>query len=153
MMSFKSKQGESLDGLQDLPQSGLVLTAKSIAKGCATGPVLSRTRKVSRIGRLMEAGAWTDAALALIELELPQWKLRRLVFDHGEWFCSLSRQPNLPAELDETADASHQVLPLAILQAALEAERKARIGRNTRAPTVPQVPKASRQAVCCDNFA
>lgn len=74
MMSFKSKQGEGLDGLQDLHQSGLVLTANAIAKGCARAPVLSRTRKVSRIGRLIEAAAWTDAALALIELELPQWE-------------------------------------------------------------------------------
>jgi hypothetical protein len=153
MMSFKSKQDGNLDGLHDLQPSGLVLTAKAIAKACASGPVLSRARKFSRIGRLIEAGAWTDAALALIELELPQWKLRRLVYESGEWFCSLSRQPNLPAELDETADARHGVLSLAILQASLEAQRKARIGRNTRALTVPQVPKASRQAVCCDNFA
>jgi hypothetical protein len=152
-MSFKWKQDESLDRPPDWHGSGLVPAAKAIAEGCASGPVLSRARKISRIDRLMEAGAWTDAALALIELELPLWKLRRLVYENGAWFCSLSRQPNLPAELDETADASHEVLPLAILHAALEAQRKAGIGRNTRALTVPQVPKASRQAVCCDNFA
>ena len=32
-----------------------------------------------RINRLIAARAWTDAALALVELELPQWSLRRIV--------------------------------------------------------------------------
>ena len=61
------------------------------------------------------ARAWNDAALALVELELPAWKLRRLVHENGKWHCSLSRHPNLPVALDDTATASHEVLPLAIL--------------------------------------
>ena len=28
------------------------------------------------------------AALALVELELPAWKLRRLIYEDGEWLCS-----------------------------------------------------------------
>jgi hypothetical protein len=151
-MSFESKQDESLNGLQNPHQTGLTLIAKAIAKGCASGPVLSKAQKAARIDRFVKAGAWTDAAVALVDLELPQWKIRRLVYENREWFCSLSRQPALPAELDETADSSHELVPLAILHAALEVQRKAGIGRNTRAPTVPQVPKASDQTVCCDNF-
>ena len=54
-----------------------------------------RQRKL-RINRLIAAGAWTDAALALVELELPQWSLRRIVYEDGEWHCCLSRQPQLP---------------------------------------------------------
>ena len=60
----------------------------------------------TRVDQLIEVGAWTDAALALIELELPAWKLRRLIYEEGAWFCSLSREPNLPVEFDDTADAS-----------------------------------------------
>jgi hypothetical protein len=50
-------------------------------------------------------------------VELPGWKLRRLVYQDGEWLCSLSKQPNMPEDIDETADAVHEVLPLAILTA------------------------------------
>ena len=55
----------------------------------------------ARIDQLIEARAWNDAALALVELELPAWKLRRLVYEDGEWHCSLSRQPNLPVALED----------------------------------------------------
>jgi hypothetical protein len=109
--------------------------------------------KAARIDQLIDAGAWNDAALALIELELPAWKLRRLVYEDGEWFCSLSKQPNLPVALDDTADARHEVLPLAILSAFLEARRTASAVRETSSPTVPQVRPTSGFAVCCDNFA
>ena len=53
--------------------------------------VLKRTGKAALIDRLIESGAWTDAALALVEIELPAWKLRRLVLEDGEWLCSLSK--------------------------------------------------------------
>ena len=46
----------------------------------------------ARIIRLVESGAFADATLALIELELPQWKLRRLICDDGEWHCAFSKQ-------------------------------------------------------------
>ena len=65
------------------------------------------------IDELIEARAWNDAALTLVELELPAWKQRRLIYEDGKWHCSLSRHPNLPVALDDTATASHEVLPLA----------------------------------------
>jgi hypothetical protein len=111
-----------------------------------------RAEKANRIYQLIEAGAWTDAALALIELELPAWKLRRLVYEDGEWLCSLSRQPNLPVALDDTADASHEVLPLAILSAFVEARRRTGAMRETSLQIVPQVRRSAGYAICCDNF-
>src|SRR5665213_1260292 len=92
-------------------------------------------------------------ALTLIELELPAWKLRRLVYEDGEWFCSLSKQPNLPVALDDTADARHEVLPLAILSAFVEARCTTSAARETSSPTVPQVQPTSGIVICCDNFA
>lgn len=106
----------------------------------------------ARLDRLMETGAWTDASLALVELELPQWKLRRLVYDDGEWLCSLSKQPRLPLGLDEVAEASHEVMPLAILIALLEA-RRAAASSVTDVSTVPRVRPLPGSAVCCDSFA
>jgi hypothetical protein len=105
----------------------------------------------ARINRLIECGAWTDATLALVELELPRWKLRRLVYDDGEWLCSLSNQPRLPLGLDELAEASHEILPLAILIAFLRA-RQAAAPRAASSSSVPQVRAAEGYAMCCDNF-
>jgi len=46
---------------------------------------LTPPSSAARIDQLIEARAWNDAALALVELELPAWKLRRLVYEDGEW--------------------------------------------------------------------
>ena len=120
---------------------------------CVRLPALGRTEKAARLNRLIEAGAWTEVALALIELELPQWQLRRLVHDDGEWLCSLSKQPNLPAEYDDTADARHENLPLALLSAFVEARRQAATTRHVSVAAVPQVKSTTGYIVCCDNFA
>jgi hypothetical protein len=102
--------------------------------------------------RLIRSGAWIDAILGLIELELPQWKLRRLVCEDGEWLCSLSRHPQLPIGLDEVAEASHETMPLAILIAFVEARRLAAASA-AGSTAVPQVRPAPTYAMCCDNFA
>ncbi len=99
---------------------------------------------------MLEASAWTDAAFALIELELSLWTVRRLIFEDGAWFCSLTRQPSLPLELDETADAGHEVLPLAILLSFLQARR---ITASSPKTTVPVIKTARNEMLCCDNFA
>jgi hypothetical protein len=124
-----------------------------IADACIRLPVLHKAGKTARLNQLIEAGAWSDATLALIELELPAWKLRRLIYEDGEWFCSLSKQPNLPVEFDDTADARHEVLPLAILSAFVEARRPATIMREIGSSAVPKIRPTSGIVICCDNFA
>jgi hypothetical protein len=89
-------------------------------------PRLSSARQrglATDIDRFVEAGSWTDLALGLVRLELPTWRIRRLACEGGEWLCSLSRRPHLPLGLDETADGTHDDLPLAILRALVEAIR------------------------------
>jgi hypothetical protein len=108
--------------------------------------------KVGRLRRLIEAQAWAEAALALIDLKLPQWRLRRITYDGGQWHCALSRQRELPDWLDQSAEASHSELSLAILDAVLEAQRLAlRCGM----PSVPPTPREVMTGdawLCCDNF-
>jgi hypothetical protein len=77
--------------------------------------------KTITLDRVIEAGAWTDAAITLIGFELPNWSVRRLVCEDGEWVCSLSRQPNLSIFLDELAEGSHAVLALVVLRAFVAA--------------------------------
>jgi hypothetical protein len=127
------------------------LMSEAIAEACVRFGALGSAAK-ARVDRLIETSAWTDATLALVELELPQWQLRRLVYEDGEWLCSLSKQPRLPLGLDEAAEATHEILPLAILIAFLQA-RRAAMASATVATTVPQVRSAPSDAVCCDNFA
>ncbi len=129
------------------------LIRQIITNACTRLPVLRNAGKAANIDRLIEVGAWCDVALALIEIELPVWSVRRLVREDGEWFCSLTRQPNLPVALDDTADATHQALPLAIFSAFLEARRRISVVREAGVPIVPQVRPAAGGAICCDNFA
>jgi hypothetical protein len=125
---------------------------KVVAAACTRLPLLSKLGRAGQLDRLVEAGAWTDAALALIGLELPAWKLRRLVYEDGEWLCSLSRQPNVPAALDEPAEAIHEALSLAILRAFIAARRRSSLNAET-APTAPKSGRAPGLVLCCDNFA
>jgi hypothetical protein len=106
-----------------------------------------------RIERLIDSGAWTDAALALLELELPQWRLRRLAYDDGEWHCALSRQRELPEWLDQSIEARHADLPLAILRAFADARHMPAPSSRTSVPAVPRFASLLYEPVCCDNFA
>jgi hypothetical protein len=107
----------------------------------------------ARVARLIESGAFVEAALAMIELELPGWKLRRLVYEDGEWICSLSRNRELPDWLDDATEARHETLALAILAAFLEAQRDAAPSDQVNSTTVPSVRPPADYGVCCDNFA
>jgi hypothetical protein len=127
------------------------LMSEVIATACARFGALGSATK-AKVKWLIEAGAWTDATIGLLRLELPQWKLRRLVNEDGKWLCSLCKQPSIPLEYDEVAEASHESLPLAILIALLEAQRST-AGRAGAMATVPLVRRAPVESGCCDNFA
>jgi hypothetical protein len=114
--------------------------------------VVRQTRKSARIERLIGSGAWTDAALVLIDLELPQWQVRRIAYDDGEWYCALSRQRELPEWLDQSIEARHADLALAILGAFVEALRLATPRSPTSVPAVPRDANPLCVPVCCDNF-
>src|SRR5262249_969703 len=86
-----------------------------------------------------------DAALALLELELPQWKLRRLIYEDGEWHCSLSKHIELPVELDDAAEANHDSLPLSILSALVEARRHS---LTTGEPAAVRAAGSSYAGIC-----
>ena len=140
--------------LEKLHRAGTLtpdLMSEIIAAACPRLALLPKSGKAAaRIAQLLACSAWADAGLALIELELPGWSLRRLAYDDGEWHCTLSRQPNLPVEIDESADSHHEALPLAILSAFLEAQARRFVCETT---VVPQIRSALTHPVCCDNFA
>lgn len=123
-----------------------------IGEACRRLPPIRRTEITARIERLIGSGAWTDAALALIELELPQWQVRRIAYDESEWHCALSRQRELPEWLDQSIEAGHADLPLAILSAFVNAQRVSTRSVRTSVPAVPCEANPLDQPVCSDNF-
>jgi len=86
-------------------------------------PSFGQAGKNARIRELIELRAWTEAALALIDLELPLWQVRRIAYDESEWYCALSRERELPDWLARSVEARHPDLALAILSALIEAWR------------------------------
>src|ERR1700754_898377 len=108
----------------------------------------------TKLRGLISAGAWRDAALALIANKLPQWKLRRLAYDEGQWHCALSLQPDLPEWLDQAIETTHRDLSLAILSAVVEALRQLpEAPRASHTPTVPRIRSPRDETVLCENFA
>ena len=128
------------------------LMTEIIGAACRRFPSVGQTEKTAKIKRQIESAAWTDAALALIDLELPQWQLRRIAYDEGEWHCALSRERELPDWLDQSIETHHPDLPLAILNAFFDAQRIAAPSTRTSVLTVPRDAKALYEPVCCDNF-
>lgn len=98
------------------------IVSSVIARGCLRFHVQNPAAK-ARAARLIESSAFADAALTLLELEMPQWTIRRLVYDEGRWHCSLSKQAGVPCELDSMVEADHPVLSFAILSALVDARR------------------------------
>lgn len=128
--------------LSDLLNDANAVTPKLIAElidlACRRFPLHSQISKRVRIEQLIDARAWTDAALALIDLELPLWHIRRIVYDAGEWYCALSRQRELPEWLDQSIEGRHPDLALAILTAFVEAQG---VNLPSARPSVPAVPR------------
>jgi hypothetical protein len=129
------------------------LMSEITGQACRRFPSAGQHGKTARIEQLIQCEAWTEAALALIELELPQWQVRRIVYDEGEWHCALSRERELPEWLDQSIESRHADLALAILGAFLEAQSVSAPSRKPSVPTVPRETSAFYQPLCCDNFA
>jgi hypothetical protein len=144
---------ELVDRLRHAPEASATLMTEIIDTACRRFPSLGQSEKTARIEQLIRSGAWIDAALALIDLELPLWHLRRIAYDEGEWYCALSRERELPEWLDQSIEARHADLSLAILSAFVEAQRVSTPSSRTSVPVVKGKVNPLYQPVCSDNFA
>jgi len=155
-MSPLSEQQIPADLGNRLRNAGYVtaeLLSDIIHATCRRLPSTNRDARAARVARLIQSQAWTDVALALIDLELPQWQLRRLAYDDGEWYCALSLQRELPDWLDQSIETRHADLALAILSAFVEAQRISTPPGRPSVPAVPQHANSLYEPVCNDNFA
>jgi hypothetical protein len=155
-MSFLSEHHSSCQ-LSDRLRAAHAVTAELmsevISEACRRFPSVGQTEKTARIERLIKSEAWTDAAVALVDLELPLWQVRRIAYDEGEWYCALSRERELPDWLDRSIETRHADLALAILSAFVEAQRISTPLTTTSVPAVPRDADALYEPTCCDNFA
>ena len=135
-MNFEVKQQVPLaaldSALHHAREPTLDLLAKIIGGAGSRPSLLAKAKTFNRLIEFAKIGAWTEAAFALIALELPLWRVRRLAYEDGEWLCSLSYQLNLPIEIDDCAEATHEVLPLAMLRAFVEACGRRHVMRGVR---------------------
>ena len=108
-----------------------------VTEHCTRLSSLQQSGKATAFDHMIGAGAYTDAAITLVALEQPNRNVRRIVYEDGEWLCSLSKHPRLPVFLDDLVEGSHPVLAVAILRAFIAAQR--------RDPIVPQSSSQSRR--------
>jgi hypothetical protein len=123
-----------------------------IGSVCRRFPSAGQPEKTMQIQRLVASEAWTDAVLALIAFELPQWQVRRIAYDEGEWHCALSSQRDLPDWLDQSIEARHADLPLALLSAFVDARLANPPSSRTSVPAGRRDASEYYQPLCCDNF-
>ncbi|MBB4395290.1 hypothetical protein [Bradyrhizobium sp. ERR14] len=123
-----------------------------IAHACRRVPSLGQDERAARIMRLIDVEAWADVALALIELELPMWQVRRIAYDEGEWHCALSRERELPDWLDAAVEARHSDLALALLSAFIEVRALAADVPRPSVPSVRPLLDPLCEPAVCDNF-
>jgi hypothetical protein len=97
---------------------------EAISRGCTAFPLLGSTAKADRVRRQIDAGAWADAAVLLVALELSDWHIRRIEWDDGEWFSSITWNPGVPSGFDDAVDGRHSLLSLAIIDALMETKRR-----------------------------
>ncbi|MBC9881869.1 hypothetical protein G8O24_31560 [Bradyrhizobium sp. INPA01-394B] len=128
------------------------LMLEIIDRACRRFPSLGQSERTARLMHLIDAEAWTDAALALMELELPLWHVRRIAYDEGEWHCALSRERELPDWLDTATEGCHGDLAIALLSAFVEVQS---LAAEAPRPSVPNVRRAADplyEPASCENF-
>ena len=152
LLSEHQNPAELLDRLRDAGAVTAELMSEIISKACRRFPSQGQSGKTARVERLIQSAAWTDAALALIDLELPQWQVRRLAYDDGEWYCALSRERELPDWLDQSIETHHTDLALAILGAFVEVQRISAPESRTSVPIVTRDKDPLYEPVCADHF-
>ena len=124
------------------------------AARCATP---HRGVHLKRIDALIDAQAWTDAALAIAALDRAH-AVRRIERDDGEWYCTIGSQWPVPEWLDHGTWHGHRALPLAILGAVVDAlsQNEAAAAATTSTERCRELPGQGRGDVIasfgCDNY-
>ena len=156
-MRMRQRREDLLDGLAARIGRADAVTAHLMldvtAQACLRFAMPDHAHDAIRIRHFIRDGAWTDAVLALIELELPRWSVRSIIREGAEWICVLSNAWPVADWLDDNVEGRNEELPLAMLAAFVEALRFNLSCKDATSGEGPNAGLAQQQrAVCCDNF-
>jgi hypothetical protein len=151
-LNYQAHEFHPADALDATATASAALFSDVLATARHGNP-MRKALEVARIKHLIASCAWTDAALALLALELPRWQLRRLAYDDGEWHCALSDNREMPEWLDTAIETHHPDMALAILGAIMQARNESIRSELPDVAMGPAAPDASWQPALCDNFA
>ncbi len=152
MSRFSIRHTTGAQAASDIaPLDTATFTAICLAS-CKRLPAMRRSADARRLDRLVEAGAWTDAALTLIAIELPAWRLRRLAFDEGEWHCALSTQRDMPDWLDDAVETHHPDMATAILDAFRIVISREGTSHLTQVPVRRATERSDFAPIPCENY-
>src|SRR5260370_7568806 len=112
LFSDRHEPREISDRLRDAHAVTAELMSAVIDATCRRFPSVGQTGKTARIEQLIGSGAWTDAALALIDLELPLWQVRPIPYAEGDGYSALSPGRDLPHPLHPLSQSPPPHLPL-----------------------------------------
>jgi hypothetical protein len=145
---------ELRDALSGAPAASAELTSAALDVMAARCALPDRAGRTQRIRALIDTQAWTDAALAIVDLDRSR-TVRQISHDEGEWSCRIGSRWAVPDWLDDSALFLHRALPLAILGALLEsvAQRHEAAVPATSVPSSGSPRGHSIPAVACDNYA
>jgi hypothetical protein len=145
---------ELRDALSGAPAASAELISAALDVMAARCALPDRAGRTQRIRALIDTQAWTDAALAIVDLDRSR-TVRQISHDDGEWSCRIGSRWAVPDWLDDSALFLHPALPLAILGALLEslAQREEVAIPATSVPSSGSRRGHSIPAVACDNYA
>ena len=161
MMSLRMHRHRSAaelrHALDGAPQASADLVSAALDLMAARCALPDRAGRTQRIRTLIDAQAWTDAVLAIVDLDRSRG-VRRIDCDGGEWLCRVGSRWAVPDWLDDSVQFTHPALPLAILGALMESLALGRGGAVAAATPTAVPPSRSRRgdsipAVACDNYA
>jgi hypothetical protein len=158
MMSLRTHSRRSATELRDAlggaPAASAELISAALDVMAARCALPDRVSRTQRIGALIDAQAWTDAALAIVDLDRSR-AVRQITHEEGEWSCRIGSRWAVPDWLDGSALFLHPAPSLAILGALLEslAQREDQATAATSVPSSGSRRGHSIPAVACDNYA
>src|SRR5262249_13527359 len=141
----------SAGGLQEQLHGADHVNPQLMSRVLAHVAAAAQAPELDRVRREGSGEAWADAALGLVEATLPRGELRRPGHDDAERGGMLCRTDQLPDWPDETVETHHVVLPLAILEAALDAA--CRETASPRTEPAAQRPASSELSFGVDDYA
>jgi hypothetical protein len=137
---LRPRAGLALIFLQDpLPRMHTPTITEQTGKSCAFGMLY-------QIWRVDRRGINPD------RIGTTAWKICRLLYEDGEWICSISRYPNLALVFGDVAEGAHESLPLAMLRTFLNA-RLLSLSLPEPTGSVPETGEVWGPVLCCDNLA